>query len=119
MARSGATGFQIGCLRNDVPAHLAGWYAHAQYRGARIIAENHPGPVEAAEALARKLLTGAKCKCGKLVALSDHGAFAYDEAGMADGSVWTAQAAAAAGQCRWRRNGPRWEGGCQSSDRAP
>lgn len=113
VGRAGATGFQIGYLHDDVPAEEAGWYAHAQYRGARVIAEDHPGPVEAAEALARRLLTGAKCRCGRLVALSDHGALAYG-ARLVDGSTWTPEQAAKAGQCRWTRNGRTWTPGCDA-----
>lgn len=113
VGRTGATGFQIGYLHDDVPPEKAAWYAHAQYKGARIIAEDHPGPIEAAEALARRLLTGAKCTaCGGLITLSDSGAFAYSSATLADGTVWDVKTAAAAGQCRWTRVGAHWEKGC-------
>lgn len=112
VGRTGATGFELGFLHDDVPIDQAGWYAHAQYEGARVTSSDHPGPVEAADALARRLLNGARCRCGRLVALSDLGATAYD-AHMADGSFWTTQQAAAAGQCRWRRLGPRWARGCE------
>lgn len=111
--RTGATGFRIGYLHDDVPVEQAGWYAYAQYRGARITVDDQPGPVEAAEALARRLLTGARCKCGKLVALNNAGAMAYEAPVMADGSRWTVQAAANAGQCRWTRVGARWVAGCE------
>jgi len=108
VGRTGARQFQIGYLDDEPPC---GWYAYAQYKGARISAEDYPGPVEAADALVRKLLTGARCKCGKLVALSDDGAIAYGGL-MTDGSTWTHAEATAAGQCRWTRMGPRWEAGC-------
>ena len=110
--RSGARSFQIGYL-NDDPADPA-WYAHAQYKGVRIAAEHHPGPVEAAEALARRLLDGAKCRCGKLVALSDDGAMVYRDTKLLDGTTWTPTQAARAGQCRWTRQGKRWEPGCNA-----
>jgi hypothetical protein len=85
--RTGAQGAEIGYL-NDEPPH--GWYAHAKYRGARIVVEDLDGPVEAADALARRLLAGGKCThCKRTVVLSG------------DGLV-----------CRWRRMGPRWERGC-------
>lgn len=118
VGRAGAREFQIGW---DCP-HTPGadddhtcdgvrWYAHAQFRGARIT-EEHLGPVEAAEALVRRLLTGAKCtRCGRLVALSDRGAIAFDGK-LLDGTEWTAEQARKAGQCRWRRMGQRWEMGC-------
>jgi hypothetical protein len=113
VGRAGATGFEIGYLHDDVPPEDAAWYAHAQLRGARITAEGHRGPVEAADALCRRILTGAKCRCGKLVALSDSGAVIYPDQRMADGSSFTPEQAAKAGQCRWRRMGPRWQMGCE------
>ncbi len=112
IGRTGATGFQIGYLHDDVPVEEAGWFAYAQFRGARITEDNHRGPVEAAEALARRILTGGKCRCGKLVSLSDDGAVAFGGR-MADGSTFTIEEAKAAGQCRWTRIGARWEMGCQ------
>lgn len=45
--------------------------------------------------------------------LSDTGAIAYRDAHLIDGSEWTADQAAAAGQCRSTRMGRRWEMGCQ------
>ena len=51
--RTGAKKVEIGFLHEDVPAEDAGWYAHAQYHGARVTAEDHPGPVEAVEALGK------------------------------------------------------------------
>lgn len=110
--RAGARSFEIGYVHEGVPVEQAGWYAHAQYRGARITAGDQVGPAEAAMALAEKLLTGAKCRCGRLVALRDHEAFAFFRSGMADGSTWTATEAARAGQCRWRLVGDRWEPSC-------
>lgn len=112
IGRTGATGFEIGYLHEDVPADQAGWYATAQFRGARITADERRSPGEAAEALAVKILTGGKCKCGKLVALSGSGATAYGGT-MADGTRWTYAEAARAGQCRWRRYGNRWQQGCE------
>lgn len=112
IGRTGATNFEIGYLHDDVPAEDAAWYAHAQFRGARITEENHRGPTEAAEALARRILTGAKCRCGKLVALADDGAIAFDGT-LVDGSRFTVEEARNAGQCRWARVGARWEMGCK------
>jgi hypothetical protein len=112
VGRTGAKEFEIGYLHEDVPPSEAAWYAHARYKGARITEENHASPVEAAEALARRLLTGARCKCGKLVALRDDGAFAFTRSRLSDGSEWSAGDAARAGQCRWRRDGRVWVSGC-------
>lgn len=88
--RTGAAGFEIGHLHDDVPVEEAAWYAHAQYLGARITVEDHRSPSGAALALAERLLSGATCRCRKPVTLSD-------------------------GQtgCRWRLVGRRWESGCQ------
>ena len=115
VGRTGARGFEIGYLHDDVPAAEAGWYAQAQYQGSRIIAENYTNPIEAAEALAVRLLTGAKCRCGRLVALSDDGALAFRKPVMSDGSVFTAEQARAAGLCRWRRKGARWSAACMDA----
>jgi hypothetical protein len=115
VGRTGATGFELGYLHDDVPASEAAWYAHAQYRGARITAENHSDPGSAAEALARRLLTGARCSCGRLVQLRAGGAIAFERPVMSDGSTWTAAEAAAAGQCRWTRRGARWERECDGA----
>jgi hypothetical protein len=90
VSRTGATSFQVGFLHDDVPAEEAGWYAVAQYRGARITIEDQRGPIEACDALARRLLAGARCtKCGRTITL-------------------TAKRAG----CRWRRLGAKWVAGC-------
>lgn len=109
VGRAGARSFEIGFL-DDEPPHR--WYAHAMYRGARIQVENHNDPAGAAMALAEKLLTGAQCRCGRLVALKDGGAVAFQKTRLADGTHWTATQAAKAGQCRWRLAGDRWEPSC-------
>lgn len=120
VGRAGGRELEIGYLHDDVPSDQAGWYAHVLFRGARITSEDHPGPTEAADGLARRLLTGARCThCRGLVALSDRGATAFvsdvpgAEGHFVDGTSWTAAQARAAGQCRWRRMGPRWVRGCE------
>lgn len=113
VGRTGARNFEIGYLHDDVPVEEASWYAHAQLRGARLTAENHRSPTEAAQALAERLLKGAKCKCGRLVTTSTDGAFAFFKSHTVDGKRWDARVAAKAGQCRWRRIGPRWTPGCE------
>lgn len=112
VGRAGGRQLQIGYLHDDVPVEQAAWFAHVQYNGARIFVENQPGPAEAADALARNLLHGARCRCGRLVALSQDGAIAYRDTAMADGSRWTVNEARTAGQCLWKRTGPRWEPSC-------
>jgi len=110
VGRTGARHFEIGYL-DDTPPHR--WYAHAQYRGARITCENQPDPVAAAEGLARQLLTGAQCQhCGRLVTLNPAGAYAHDSTLM-DGRPWTAQQQTDAGVCYWRRRGRTWVRGCE------
>lgn len=114
VGRTGARNLEIGYLHDDVPVEQAGWYAHAQYRGARITIENRHGPSQALEALARRLLTGAKCNgCGKLVALSSDGAAFYPDGHLIDGTPWDEGQIRAAGQCRWVLAGTRWEMGCR------
>lgn len=113
VGRTGARQFEIGYLHDDVPSEEAAWYCSATLKGAKIIEENHRDPIAAAEALARRILTGAKCRCGKLVALSDSGAVAYENVTMADGTKWSTKQARKAGQCRWRRVGDRWKRGCE------
>lgn len=111
--RTGATGFEIGYLHDDVPVDQAGWYAHVQLRGTRILVEDCKGPTEAAEALSRRLLSGAQCQgCKGLVALSSAGAMSYGST-FADGRTWSSKEQAAARQCHWRRIGARWEMGCE------
>lgn len=116
IGRTGARELTCAYLHDNVPVEQAGWWATASYHGTKIITEDHAGPVQAIEALARKLLTGGKCiRCGGLISLSDEGAVAFPGATMADGTVWTEEQIHDAGQCRWRRVGPRWEQGCPAS----
>ncbi|GJF04990.1 hypothetical protein [Pseudonocardia sp. D17] len=114
IGRTGARQVEIGYLNEGVPVHLADWYCSAHYRGARIIVEHHRGPVEAVEAMVRRLLTGGRCThCGGLTALSDDGATAYPGAHMADGTTWTLDEITAAGQCRYTRVSRKWVRGCE------
>jgi hypothetical protein len=89
VGRCGASGFEIGYVHEDVPVEEAGWYAHAQYSGARLQVQDHRSPSGAALALAERLLAGGVCKCRKPVTLAD------DTPG-----------------CRWQLMGKRWEPGC-------
>lgn len=115
IGRTGAKELQFGFLDDDVPVRSARWWAHARYRGARIVVEEQPGPDAALEALAERVLTGGQCQhCGGLVALRPDGAFAFGKAHLADGRTWTAEQAARTKQCLWRREGPRWLRGCET-----
>lgn len=117
VGRSGAKDFEIGWLNDeDDPAYAergAEWWCKAQYRGKRLSVEGFVRPDDAATALAVELLRGAKCRCGRLVRLNgEDAAFAHLDVEMADGTRWTAQEAAAAGQCEWSREGQKWEPSC-------
>ncbi|MBL7494456.1 hypothetical protein I6A60_01845 [Frankia sp. AgB1.9] len=109
--RAGARSFTMGYLRDD-PAD-PGWWAHAQYRGARISVEGHATAEAAALALATRVLTGAKCRCGRLVALAPDGAHVF-ESTLVTGERWGPKQAKKVGQCLWRRAGARWEPGCDA-----
>jgi len=97
VGRAGARDFEIGYLHDDVPVEEAAWWAAAHYQGARLQVDNQPSPAHAAHALAVRVLSGAACKCGELVALNDD----------AEG-------------CRWRLvqpGGPqtaRWQSSCDA-----
>lgn len=113
VARTGARHFECGYLHDDVPSALAGWYATAVFKGAKVTVEDMASPAEACDALAVRLLSGAQCQhCKGLVALSSGGAFAFRKATLVTGERWDAEDAARAPQCRWTRTGDRWERGC-------
>lgn len=115
VGHTGARDLEIGYLHDDVPSEQAAWWATSTYKGAKMTVENKRGPLEAIEALAVELLTGAKCTwCDGLIALSPDGAIAFAGGRMMDGTRMPADPdeIAALGQCLWRRNGPRWEPGC-------
>jgi hypothetical protein len=129
VGRSGAREFELSWSCPHTPGEEDGhscpgvrWHAHAQYRGVRLSGLDRPGPVEAAEALARRLLTGATCRCGRLVTLSDTSAVALDQPravlqnqlrdlGL---EMVSAKRAAKVGFCRWTRLGRRWEPSCDA-----
>lgn len=105
--------YAFGCL-NEAADSDTRWYAFADLSGIRVAVEGRTSAPSALDALVLRLLTGARCECGKLVAFADDGAYAYSRAVLSDGSEWTLPAAAAAGQCRWRRVGTRWHSACES-----
>ena len=89
--RAGGTEFELGYVHEDVPVEQAGWYAHAQWRGARITSDDHTSPTNAALGLAERILTGGTCRCGNPVTLTD-----------------------SRPGCRWRLLGDRWTPGCDA-----
>lgn len=118
IGRVGALEFTVGYMHDDVPIEEAGWYAYVRYRGVRVTTENHTSPTEAVEALAARLLKGARCNhCGGIVTLRRDGVWfpasdPDDVVPYADGESWTARDAMRAKRCRWVRQGARWEPGC-------
>lgn len=89
VGRAGASDFSIGYEHDDAPHS---WYAEATLRGTKVAVREKEDPIEAAEGLARRLLTGAQCNhCKQLVTLND----------------------LAGENCRWRRMGSRWVRGCE------
>lgn len=94
IGRTGAKQTEFGYLYDNVPVEQAAWWAKAQYQGVRVTVENRAGPVEAVEALARKLLNGGMCThCRRTVTLAT----------VADAKAF----------CRWTRIGKDWVRGCQ------
>jgi len=93
VGHSGATTFEIGYLHDDVPSEKAAWYAHALFKGTRVIAQDHTSPTAAAIELAERILANGRCKCGRPVALSD----------CTDGC------------CRWHLAGKHWVPGCNAA----
>jgi hypothetical protein len=70
IARSGAKELEVGHLDDDVPSHLARWYATATYHGAKQSSQDHPDPLTAAEGLMAKLIVGGRCvACGQRIIL--------------------------------------------------
>lgn len=88
IGRTGANGVDFGYDEAD-----GSWWASAEFIQKTVTVSGNRGPVEALEALARRLLTDATCKCGRVVALSGNDP----------------------GLCRWTRNGRAWESGCTAS----
>ncbi len=114
LGRAGAKEFNVGYLDDGVPIHKARWWAYVQYRGARIQVDEHTGPVEAAEALVKRVLHGAKCTgCGKLVMVSDDPV--PIPATLVDGTPVDEVEVRRKGLCPWERQGRRWERGCGAS----
>jgi hypothetical protein len=91
--RTGAKEVQFGYIDDDAAND---WYAWAQYHsGDRIMVNGKPGPVEALETLARRLINGAKCThCLGTMTLSGTGG---------------------TGVCRWTRHGDKWVRGCEAT----
>lgn len=116
VGRSGGRELELGHL-DDVPdSRAARWYAHAKFRGARLTTDEHPGPVEALDALARKILTGAQCQhCGGVVTLSPDGAWVYTKSTLITGARWDVETTSQIHQCRWRRIGAHWRRGCEAT----
>jgi hypothetical protein len=100
-----AGGMDFECGYDDSKTAPNWWYANCRTRDGQSrsgfhnrISSEHPGPAEAAEKLARKLINGGTCThCGRVITLSRTGL-----AVAGDGSA----------VCFWTRQGKRWERGC-------
>ena len=120
VGRCGARNFETGYVHDDVPIADAGWYAHAQFKGVRIIEEDHASPIDAVYALAVRLLAGAMCNhCKGLIALTPDGAFAFEHAHLLDGTPWNVEQVADLPQCHWKRVGQHWVRGCEDQPPEP
>lgn len=90
--RSGATEFEFGTMNTDAERiEDAEWYAQSKWRGHRIATGTHRHPSGAIGEMTMLMLTGARCKCGEPVTLSDR-----------------------VPGCRWHRTGPQWIPGCDA-----
>jgi hypothetical protein len=79
-----------GGREHEIGADDAGrWWASAHFRGARIMVDGYADAANAADALVRRLLRRAACKCGRAVTLAPKPK-----------------------ACLWRREGARWVAGC-------
>lgn len=95
--RCGAKAFEVGHVHDDVPIEQAGWWASAEWNGRKEFVDKHRGPVEAVEALARRLLEGGMCThCRQKITLTG---------GVGDDV------------CRWTRMGRKWRRGCETPAR--
>lgn len=91
IGRAGALNFTVGHLDDDVPVHMARWYAQATWQGRRVIIENQQSPAHACDRLVRQILEGGVCNhCLRPITLGR-----YHPA-----------------QCVWRRTGDRWDRTC-------
>lgn len=84
---------RAGGREHEIGADPAGrWYASAHFRGARIMVDGYADPANAADALVRRLLHKAACKCGRQVTLAPKPK-----------------------ACLWRREGAKWVAGCNAA----
>lgn len=90
--RAAASEFQIGSMDDDdVPIEEARWFCKARWGGEMLVEEDHVGPVEAADALAARVIAGGMCvHCMRPMAL-----------GGDDPAT-----------CSWERQGRQWVRGC-------
>lgn len=109
VARSGARQFEVGYLRDPSdPEYIIagpGWYCSAFYRGARLTAGDMPGPEQAADGLAHRILNGGRCThCGSMTTTADLAAVIYERWGRARKA-----------RCIWWRDGETWRRGCEDT----
>lgn len=114
VGRTGARNLQFGFYHDPPIPGVPNWWAFAQYKGARIMAEHQQSPLLALQALVERLLLGAHCKCGRVVTLYEHWARVGNAELLHGRGFWSAQAQARAGSCQWTRRGDRWESSCDA-----
>lgn len=97
--RAGAKEVEFGYTDPEKlkPGEAVTWYAWmALHDGEKIMVSDKPGPVEALETLARRIINGARCTyCLHVMSLSGK---------------------PRAGICRWTRQGDQWVRGCVETD---
>lgn len=111
VGRTGSRDVTVGTTSHGA---TGSWWAAAKYPGARIQVDNEATAGAAMDALAAKILTGGKCRCGRLVAMQSGGAVFFPGAAYADGKPLTEQQVRATGQCRWRRYATMWLSACDA-----
>lgn len=96
VARGAGNQFEVGRLGDEgTPT----WYAQAMWQGARFFVENQASSEAAADALAAKILWGARCRCGRAAVVGPHSSTSQE---LIDGAAL----------CAWERRGVRWVPGC-------
>lgn len=97
LGRANAQEFEVGYLDDTDDWRDARWWATVRWRGTRVTVENHRGPSEAADALARRILNGGTCThCGKTIRLTTS----------------RPKGSARKKLCAWRRVDHLWVRGC-------
>lgn len=113
IGQTGADDFTYGHIDQD-PSKPT-WYVRANYpNGSHIIVDGCDDPMQAAERMAVKLLSGSICRrCGKVVSVGDY-LVPYGQGVTAQGQpvVTSPEQVEREGLCTWERQGDKWTSGC-------